>query len=224
MPALPVVPKVIKSIFRSNYDVDIDVINILHWRYATALSNADAQTFASLLSSEWGTHMAPLFVSDMILENVEIIDLSSASAPVANDGTTHAGGVGTQGVPAGSAMCVSQLIARRYRGGHPRIYLAGLPGATLTNAQLWGATVKAAVDAGLDGFANAVIAGAPVGMGAVDLVSVSYFEGFTPFRYPSGRYRNIPNLRVAGPVVDEITDFRVNPKVASQRRRNTQSS
>jgi hypothetical protein len=223
MPALPAVPKVIKCILVQSLNDDLRVLNILHFRYATALSQADSDTFAGLIGTQWSTHILPLLTSASILQNVETVDLTSATAPVSNVLIANPGLVGTESCPAGSAMVISNQIARRYRGGHPRTYLAGLPVNTLTNAQEWGATIKSNVKTGFDAFANAVISGAPAGMGAVDQVNVSYFQGFTPFQYPSGRYRNIPKLRVGGPVVDEVIHHAINPKMASQRRRNTQS-
>jgi len=223
MPALPNVPKVIKSVFIQSLNIDLRVLNILHWRYTTALSQADCDTFAVLLGAQWTTHIMPLLTTASVIEQVQCIDLTSATSAESTVPIGNPGSVGTESCPAGTAMVISERIARRYRGGHPRLYLAGLPVNTLSNAQTWGATVIGNVKTGYDAFVNAVIAGAPAGMGAVDSVNVSYFEGFAPFRYPSGRYRNIPTLRAGGPVVDEITGVVINPKVASQRRRNTQS-
>jgi hypothetical protein len=74
-----------------------------------------------------------------------------------------------------------------------------------------------------DAWLAACITGAPVAVGTVTPVNVSFFSGFTNKTFPSGRTRPVPTPRVT-PLIDPIIGSDVNPKVATQRRRNQQST
>jgi hypothetical protein len=93
--------------------------------------------------------------------------------------------------------------------------------AYLTDPQtLTGAYVTALNDAWANFEADVVADLVGTWAASAKPVSVSYYEGFTPFTFPSGRVKNLPKLRVGGPVVDPIVSYNTNPRVASQRRRN----
>ncbi len=225
MPALPVVPKVLKVVLRQTNGTDLDVLNILHYQYTgTAPSVADLTEMAADIFTSWNTNIAPNVVAQAVLDTIEIIDLSSAtSAAVTVTGPSNAGSIGTEGVPAGTAMVMKYGIARRYRGGHPRSYVTGLAVNTLANANTWGATIVATFGIAWAAFCLDISIACDFGGGTGNQVNVSYFAGFTNHTYPSGRTKAIPTLRVT-PLIDLITGQSVNPKVASQRRRNLQSS
>lgn len=222
MPALPAVPKVVKISIKMALQADLDVLNHFFYQYTGTLSQADAQTWCNAINTAWGTDVQPSFVTEDSHVSTTLTDLTSATAPVATAAGSVSGSAASPGLAAGSAMVVSFHLARRYRGGHPRIYLAGLPAAALFTPQQWTAAEIAGITSDLTTFRAAVVSGTPAGAGSSSQVNVSYFQGFTNHTFPSGRTRPIPTLR-ATPLVDSVTGFTINPKVGSQRRRNTQS-
>jgi len=220
---LPFVPKVVRSKIIHHLEADIDVMNTFFWQYSGTLSQADSDTFCAKISTEWAANVLPNLHSSTVLAEVQTEDMSSATAPTSVVVSNIAGGGGGTELGAGTAMVISARIARRYRGGHPRKYLGGLGSTNLATAQTWTAGVIAAFESAMETFVLNVDSAAIGAMGAVAAVNVSFFQGFTNHTFPSGRVRPIPNLR-GTPLIDVITDWDVNPKVASQRRRNLQSA
>jgi len=221
MPALPPVPRVIKFIYRGTLGDDTDVVNRFFQQYTGAgpLSTGGALTWATAAFTAWGAHLAAEITTAFTLTSVELEDLSSSTGAVASQSGSTTGSVGTAPVTAGAALVVAEPIARRYRGGHPRQYIAGCPQADTLTPQTWAAAYLTGFDTAYTAFRAAVAAGCPVGLQPAVDVSVSYFQGFTNFTFPSGRVRPIPTRR-AVPVVDVIEAFVAQPHIGSQRRRN----
>ncbi len=150
-----------------------------------------------------------------------LTDLSSPSA-VQSQVTTNSSGGGGAGatLAGGSAAVVKKRIARRYRGGHPRDYIAGLLQSSLSNPQTLTTGFVTNLTNDYNAFISAVLLAVPVAAAPAFEVNVSYFSGFHNVTDPiSGRSRAVPTPRVT-PVVDLITGHTVNPSIASQRRRN----
>jgi hypothetical protein len=98
---------------------------------------------------------------------------------------------------------ISFKIARRYKGGKPRIYLPMGVSAQLNNPVSWQSTYTSAVDSTWGAFVAGVIAATP--NASVDQhVSVSYYNDKAPR---------------ATPVVDNVLTHSTSPIPASQRRR-----
>jgi len=225
MPALLPVPSVVRHTLVQQLDEDIDVINRFFNKYSGSpgtLNSADATTWAGVVGSAWATHMAPNHSSHLTLIEVITEDLSSATGAVGAHAVGTVGGASGAWLGAGTALVVSEKIERRYRGGHPRQYLAGIPSAELFDAQSWLPAYLASIGPAYIAFRAECLTGAPTALQPATDVSISYFSGFTNHTFPSGRVRPIPNPR-ATPLVDQIATFTMNPKVASQRRRNKQS-
>lgn len=226
MPARPSVPKVVQIVLFQTLGDDLDVINRFYQQYtgtADTLSDGGALDWATATSAAWGTHIKPDVSSQLHLNKVTVTDLSSSTGGFGEFDSALAGESSDVSLPAGVAMVIKQHIERRYRGGHPRQYLCGFTETERLDPQTWEPASVAAIQTDYTAFRTAVAAGCPSGIAPAVDVNVSYFEGFTNHTFPSGRVRPIPNLR-ATPVVDIITSFAVNPVIASQRRRNKQSS
>jgi hypothetical protein len=223
MPPLPAVPQVLRCTLKYTLGGDTDLINRFHILYdGGPPTTANLVTLATDIANAWAARIATIFTDGLALEEVTLEDLTSDTSAVGSWTGTQLGTNGSDPLSAGAALVLQMKIARRYRGGHPRIYWGGLDQADLATPQTWSAgALSTWPPLFLDFFADieAMSAG---GTELLNIVNVSYFEGFTPFEYPSGRYRNIPKLRTGGPVVDIVTGFTMNPKVASQRRRNQQ--
>jgi hypothetical protein len=202
---------------------DLDVVNINHWLFTGPASAVDMQAFAEAISFQFHAAFSSHLSAALSLTDVETIDLTTTSSHVGDDPTVRAMTGGDPSVPAEVAIVVSQHIARRYRGGKPRTYLAGAQRSGLASPQLWDPAYVTQIDAAWQTFLAAVIS-TYGSLAIASIVNVSYFRGFTVVINPiTGRARNVPTLRGA-PVVDVITSHHVNPRPGSQRRRSLQSA
>jgi hypothetical protein len=157
------------------------------------------------------------------VKTVEIMvtDLTSATAA---RGIATSSQIGTRaGLPNGAAVpaLINFKVARRYRGGKPRIYFPFFVSADLTDRLTWSSEVIIEATATWEAFMSAVIGVArPLGRSG-RTGQRSFYEGFTVVTDPrTARSRNVSQLRPDGPAVDRITSFSINPKLGSQRRRN----
>ena len=227
MPALPNVPAVLRCVLKYTNGADVDVVNRFFLRYTgTAPSDGDLDGWiTTVVEPAWNTNLKSLYNADTHLVEIIVEDLTSATAGVGDEAFSVAGTRSGSTLPAGVALVLSSVIARRYRGGHPRMYLAVGVGDDLQTTQTWTSAFMTAVLTGWDAFTTALFTTPPGSTSSLVPVNVSYYQGFHAFEYPSGRWRNIPTVRGggAGPaVVDLVSNWKVNPKVASQRRRNLQ--
>lgn len=220
MPALPVVDGVIRSILGQSLDEDSNIINRLYWSYTGSTSATTLNAFALDIATCWTAQIEGFMGVNHALRSIECVDLSSDAAPVGAWAGDNAGGAGVNSVPAAITMVVKHLIQRRYRGGKPKTFLSGVNGNWSHDAQSWGADDVASAESSWGVFITDTIAGAPDSLGAVNLVNVSYYQGFTSVENPiTGRWRTIPSLR-AVPVVDPIVAHVIDAKFGSQRRRS----
>lgn len=223
MPALPDVPEVVRFTLKQTLSLDTDCINRFFVSYSgTPPTDTGMDTWTSAVATSWATNLEPLAGEGVILTEVLGEDLTSDTSAV---GQTFTSDTGTRGavIAAGVAAVLQLHIARRYRGGHPRLYLPfGIP-SDMEFAQSWTSAFQTAVKDGWVAFMLDVISGAPSGTTALQQVNVSYFHGFTNVTFPSGRVRPVPTRR-GTPLVDTITGVQLNPKLGSQRRRNQQSA
>lgn len=225
MPPLPPVPKVVRIQLHGTLGEDLDVLNSFHVVYAaTAPTITEITTFAYAVGAAWAAHLAPLAPDVYSLAEVTATDLTSAVAATATVPYASAGTRGGVELSASACVVTSQLIDRRYRGGHPRIYWAWGIESDLNDPQTWSSTFVDLCGTNLAAFMNAVLAAAWSGAGALLVVSVGYYHGFTVVISPTtGRARNVPTLipsPTPGPFVDLVTGFRVRDNIGSQRRRN----
>lgn len=224
MPALPPVNKVVRIDNHFKVDADTNAMWRVFYSYSGALSFTDAFTWCSAIFNAWGAggSFKALTSATTTQYRAELTDLTSTTAAQAIINGSVTGTAGGSALPAGTALVISFEIGRRYRGGKPRIYLPGIPLANLNTSQTWAPSTLTNFLNAYNVWAAAVVAGAPVAVGTPVPVNVSYFQGFTNVTFPSGRIRPVPKLRSGGPITDIISAGRVNPNVASQRRRNLQ--
>lgn len=223
MPALPAVPSVLRIALIGLFGEDTNIVNRWFTHYTgTAPTSSQLNTLAAAVLTAWAANMASVIQAGYATESVSIEDLSSATSAVGSAVGSHAGtdtGVTTF---AGGAFIIQHKISRRYRGGHPRTYLAGCSPGHLSDDQTWAPSYAAAVITAWDSFMNAIASAVWSGATLDTNVNVSYYEGFHNFTYPSGRIRPIPTLR-GTPLVDAYAINAANPRPGSQRRRNKQS-
>lgn len=223
MPVLPSVPKVVRIDFHATYGGDTNVSNRFFFSYSGTLSAADAQTWLNSIVTSWLADWVTNLVTAYTHTSASLTDLSSPSAPQVFNSVAGSGINAVQGVAAGTAAVVRHKIARRYRGGHPRAYFTGFGIANQTTPNTWLASFITSFSGFHNTFTGHVASTAPVAVGTVVFVNVSYFSGFTNKTFPSGRIKPVPTLRIT-PLVDTVTSILINPKLASQRRRELQSA
>lgn len=223
MPALPAVPNVMRVDMKHTLGDDVDVLDRFYLRYAgTAPTTAQLNTFAAGIESAWVTHLQSFAFTDVTLTEVTVTDLSSAFAAVGHATTGHTGTNSGVPLPANAAFIIKFLQDRRYRGGHPKVFLPYLVAESLDSVQAWLPATVAGLVAAFAAFITDIVTDGWTGSGTIDHVVVSFFQGFTNVLFPSGRYHAKPTPR-SSPLVTGVTGYSGNPKVGSQRRRNQQS-
>lgn len=220
MPALPVVPKVLRVALSGTRSVPSVWLTRFFIQYTgTAPTNADLAAFDTAIDTSFNTNVKPLMDADTALSQIESVDLSSSSGAVDIKTVNRVGTRAGTAMPAQICAVQSYGIGRRYRGGHPRGYW---PLGTITDISLdtiWGATAVTAFDNGLDALFTSIFAAGWTGAGTLTHVNVSYYSGFTVVTNPiTGRARNVPTLRVA-PVVDAVVSTTIRSSFGTQRRR-----
>lgn len=198
------------------------MLSRVHVRYASGAPTRDELiAYAASIDAEVSTHLLPLCSAQVRTAEVMVTDLTSN---VAARGIVTSALPGTRaGLPngAGVAALINFRVARRYRGGKPRIYVPLFVAADLTDHLTWSSEALAEGTASWEAFMSGLMNRTPPGLRVVEQVNVSYYEGFEVVMDPrTGRSRNVSKLRSDGPQVDRITGFAINPKLGSQRRRN----
>jgi len=215
MTALPSVPNVVKVILRgiTTAAQDIPWENVLHLVYSGGQpSVADLTAFGNYLFSGWSSHMAPEQPSPNALTEIELIDLSSATAASVAVIGNSPGTRGDDEIPSNVAFLVNYPIARRYKGGHPRNYLMVGGNADFLDGAHWSSAFTAEVGSHWTAFLNTAVGHTQGATTFTGMCSVSYYSG----KQPNGK----PALRPT-PLIDPINVSQLVPEqqIATQRRR-----
>lgn len=220
MPALPVVPKVIKAAFIFSDGVNTDIVSRFYIQYAgSAPSAPELNTQCTQWDTDWGATLAHATNEAYVLGRVTAIDLSSAIGAEGNWSGADPGLLTGDPLPSDVAQVCSYEIDRRYRGGHPRGYWPMNQAGDLDGPQHWSSGVVAGNQIQFDNFFAGVLGTPWAGGGPLSHVNVSYFHGFTVVTNPStGRARNVPTVR-ATPLVDTVGSYVARAHIGTQRRR-----
>lgn len=183
---------------------------------------ADLTTLKGTIQSAWSANLASLQNTLASLTQIQITDLTSATAAqvvlTSSVPGTAAGAINSAGV----AAVIKFKVSRRYRGGHPRFYFPGTNNSQLANASIWSAGFLSSLSSAWLAFIAACEVAPPANIGILVHVNVSYFQGFTNLVIAGRRARSVPTQRPV-PITDGVVSYSVNPNTASQRRRNLQS-
>jgi hypothetical protein len=198
MTALPPVPATLKVALKGFVDgLDKNVwANILHFGYTGSQPGSVALgQMANTIGNNWDTHMGPECPSQVQLQEVQVTDLTSASAGQGSFITTIAGKRGDDSIPANAAVLISYAVSTRYRGGHPRQYLLAGGNADLQGATEWSTLFRAEVEAHWTAFLNSII-GVSAGPATLNtFCAVSYYSGKDPITGKPAR-RAVPLVLV----------------------------
>lgn len=221
MPALPSVPNVLRAQVLWDVGTDTDVSTGMFFRYSGGpVTLTIATSLAQAVANAWAQFETPPWSSDVTLAGAKVTDLSS---PTGGEGTSSAdqpGGDASGGLAGGTCTVVGFHIARRYRGGKPRVYLPWGSKDNLNGPNAWAAAYVTQVTTYVTEILSQVVGSTAGGVTITDHVNVSYYEGTRVVTSPTtGRARNVPILRTT-PLVDDIAGFTVLAYPGSQRRRN----
>lgn len=221
MPPLVNQPNVLKYELEFAAGTDIKILSRLYFTWAgtaptTAALNALAQTADSYASTNFPQLMDPT----RSYQGLNITDLTSPTAAYGAHATPNNGnGPGTP-PPANSCVLMNMVIARRYRGGKPRVYWPFGLSAQVATAQTWSTSFLTLCHTQVAGFIAAVLASSSGGTTVSNLVNVSYYEGFTTVtNAATGRTKDVPKPRTTAIPPDVVVGWSLNTKIGSQRRR-----
>lgn len=179
---------------------------------------ANCNSLAADVATAWNTSLAEMFCTNWSLQEVDVLDIANDSGNSGNSVTAHEGTRSGDAMPAQCAFNIEYQIARRYRGGKPRIYLPLGVFTDLVNQSTWSDAMVTEANSQWGAF-MAAITGASVGaMGTLTHVNLSYYKGFTNIENSSGRERAVPTYRSAA-VVDPVINYLPHNEISSQRRR-----
>lgn len=189
----------------------------------SAPSGADCTTLAGDVAAAWLTHLAPVTTVNWQLTEVDILDIATDSGFSGQWVGTHAGTRSGTVLPQQVATNVEFGIARRYRGGKPRMYLApGVNSDAVTNAA-WESGYITAVNSAVAAFFSE-IEGLTIGsMGTLSHVNVSFYQGYDNIENPGSRAYARPKYRTTAKV-DTVTGYSTKAEMSSQRRRRTSTT
>lgn len=174
------------------------IINVLHAAKTNSSpwTQAQADTFVNAMRASWVTNVLAKQSKDITLGAIVGTDLTNITGVVATSTAPDApGGTFAGSLPANAAMCISWPIARHYRGGHPRTYLAGMNQSDVQNANTWTPAAVTSYVSGMVAFrtaCNAVSLGtdtvalcvvhrgpkkAPLAIPTIDVLGVPHTDG-----------------------------------------------
>lgn len=218
-PPLPEVPCV-RVRLDYTHDSGLKAGNRVYFSYPSGTpTGSDCTAFAADCAAGWAAGVAAALNPDWALTEVDVLDIATLTGLSGQWTGSHPGTASGSPAPAQTAANVEFGIARRYRGGKPRIYVP--PGCfeDMLNDVQWTTTWITNVQGAISGWAagrEAFSSGALTGM---QHVNISYYQGFTNVENTSGRMRAAPKYRTPTAKVDRITGYFGKQEISSQRRR-----
>lgn len=210
MPPLPDAPKAIKCTYQGSY-LTATWVNVFYVTYSlTTPVDADLATLAGTLGNAWNATLGSISSNQVTLTKVTLQDVSRNPGAYGESTASKVGSGGVSALPANVAIAITKKVARRYRGGHPRLYLCGIPAAYTADGRTIVAATLTAMQATVAAWRTQVNAATSASTGQLALANVGYW--YTPVPHQP------PVLRPT-PVVEAIISCSVNQRLDSQRRR-----
>lgn len=222
MPALPVAPQVLRIALQFQTTGDLVAGSRFYYSYSGGPPTAaNCNSIGSGVEAAWSADLNQYMSNDYDLVKVTVTDLTSDTSA---DGVWSGSLNGTSSHPPpaiDAATLMNSVIARRYRGGKPRIYLPiGTIDHLTTSPVEWDPSYVTAVNSSWAAFNTALLALTGIGCTLTNHVNVSFYKGFASVQNPvTKRWQNIPTPRTGDAVVDDISSTSANPTVGVQRRR-----
>lgn len=222
-PPLPDVPTLRVRLIYNTQNVQA-ASNRLYFKYAgSAPSGANCIAIAGDIAAAWETNIAPLVNSSDSLTEVDVLDIATNSGLSGQWTGSNSGSRSGTEPPIQVATNVEFGIARRYRGGKPRMFLPPGVVGDITNGWEWASEFLTEVNTGVAAFFAACNAISVGEVGALAHTNLSYFSGFKNLANSSGRERAVPQYRDTA-LTDVITGYYAKQVLGSQRRRRTSTT
>lgn len=184
----------------------------------SAPTAGNCSTLATDISTAFGSHLASLPTNNWSLTEVDVLDIATDTGLSGQWNGTVACSGGTVPLTKSTAINVEYDIARRYRGGKPRMFLPGGNQPELVDFSHWSSSFVTAVNTGIAAFFAEIEALTVGAMGTLAHVNLSYYKGFTNITNSSGRERAVPTYRTVA-LHDNVEGYACKAEVGSQRRR-----
>lgn len=189
----------------------------------SAPTSGNCATLATDIANAWDANLSSLVSSQFSLAEVDVLDIATDSGSSGQWTGSNEGTDSSQYIPSNAATNIEFGIARRYRGGKPRMFLPPPGSDKLNTVNDWTAAFLTASNAGIEAFFSD-IGDLDIGsMGTLAHVNLSYYKGFTNITNSSGRERAVPTYRDSA-LLDTINGYFTKATVGSQRRRRVSTS
>lgn len=204
MPPLPNAPGIIKVQIRGTYQ-GTPWANIFHMKYVGGPPDAEDLT---LFDTAQGATMLRPWNHQMhvvsVIQSVTYTDLTSDTAASVEISKDVAGTVADVVLSANAAACINFPIARRYRGGHSRMYMGGMGNDSVASVTHWSESFITNMNNDFAAFIAGLNSYVGTGLATITVGSLSYVSGGA--------------VRVT-PVFDPWVGADTQPRICTQRRR-----
>jgi hypothetical protein len=211
---------VLRRQFKHTVGSDVDVLPGLFWGYSGGPPTAaQLQTFATALAPQWQNSVGLYFSPAVTFNQVIVQDIST---PTGFEGSANASYTGTRAggiLPAGTCVNVNFTVARRYRGGKPRVYLPVGTETDLASPQKWTTAFTGLVSNEWNALITWINGNPPTGLTNFTQVNVSYYQHVWQSSDSKGNPVMKPLYRSPSAFVDQVTGYSVAVPIGSQRRR-----
>lgn len=184
----------------------------------SAPSGANCATLASDIAAAWASDLAGQFTTNWVLTEVDVLDIASDSGLSGQWTGSHAGSNAGPILTAAAATNVEFGIARRYRGGKPRMFLPAASHNETVDPGHWSSAYVSGLQTAVGTFFSALEALSIGSMGTLQHVNLSYYSGYTNVEIPGRRARSIPTYRSTA-LHDNVTGYFAKALIGSQKRR-----
>jgi len=184
---------------------------------------ANCVTLATDIATAWGTDLAQLVASQWSLAEVDVLDIATNSGSSGIHAASIAGTNSGTAMPAQTALNVEFQIARRYRGGKPRMFLPPPAIEETVDAGHFSSSFVGTANTQVAAFFTAVEALSVGAVGALQHINLSYYHSFTNIANSSGRERAVPKYKDAA-TLDTVTGYAAKALIGSQRRRRVSTT
>lgn len=212
MPALPVVPGVIKVELSGTMSA-YNWANILHMQYTGGPPDtADLTTFCAALEASYNTNIKQFFNQDTILTKIQATDLATNTGASGDWTGSVAGGETASGAPANACVLMDYPSSYRYRGGHPRTYWPPFTWSDMADQNHWATSRVSTFTTDMVTFLGLLYSSTYSSFTAAGQCAVSYVNKALN---PTPPYRRTTALVM--PITQN--SWLVKTEIASQRRR-----
>jgi len=164
----------------------------------------DLNALALAAGNAWGSALAACASAATTCNLVEALDISKPDGLLGSSNAQHTGLiVATNPLPVSAAICFSEKVALRWRGGHPRFYLPAPTISEIQNGSTFTSAFVLTANTAADNYLTAMNA-ISIGGSAHHMVAVRYYS---------------QKAVLASPKVLPIMDITVHTRLDSQRRR-----